>query len=171
MFIEVASEKQIELVESLAKEIWTEHYTPIIGRAQVDYMLSEFQSKQAIAEQIKSGALYFLIRTHAGFIGYVSFVPKRDELFLSKIYIEASGRGKGYGKKAVLFAAKIAKENGLDRIALTVNKNNLNSIKAYERLGFKNMGSVIQDIGHGFIMDDYRMEKILSGKRPAASQP
>jgi RimJ/RimL family protein N-acetyltransferase len=49
----------------------------------------------------------------------------------------------------------------LNKIALTVNKNNVNSIKAYEKMGFKNVGSVVQDIGSGYVMDDYKMEKTL----------
>lgn len=159
MFITVSTENQIEIVESLAREIWTEHYTPIIGRAQVDYMLDRFQSKQAIAEQIKAGVLYFIIKADDEFIGYIAVRPKGRELFLSKIYVKSSRRGKGYGKKAVQFAEKLAKEKGLNKIVLTVNKNNVNSIKAYEKIGFKNVGSLIQDIGNGFVMDDYKMEK------------
>ncbi len=159
MFITVSTENQIEIVESLAREIWTEHYTPIIGRAQVDYMLDRFQSKQAIAEQIKAGVLYFIIKADDEFIGYIAVRPKGRELFLSKIYVKSSRRGKGYGKKAVQFAEKLAKEKGLNKIVLTVNKNNVSSIKAYEKIGFKNVGSLIQDIGNGFVMDDYKMEK------------
>ena len=33
---------QVEVVVPLANTIWTEHYTPIIGKDQVDYMLSTF---------------------------------------------------------------------------------------------------------------------------------
>ncbi len=47
MIIEVRNEDQIDIVESLANEIWTEHYTPIIGKDQVKYMLDKFQSKDA----------------------------------------------------------------------------------------------------------------------------
>jgi diphthamide synthase (EF-2-diphthine--ammonia ligase) len=45
--ISVSGDYLIGIVESLAKEIWIEHYTPIIGRPQVDYMLENFQSSQA----------------------------------------------------------------------------------------------------------------------------
>jgi RimJ/RimL family protein N-acetyltransferase len=76
----------------------------------------------------------------------------------------------GYGKKAVQFAEKVAKELDLNKIALTVNKNNVNSIKAYEKIGFKNVGSVIQDIGNGFVMDDYKMEKTLQQAEGKPSQ-
>jgi RimJ/RimL family protein N-acetyltransferase len=161
MFIEVSTEDQIEIVESLAREIWTEHYTPIIGKGQVEYMLDKFQSRTAISEQIKTGFLYFLIEEGDQFIGYIGVHPKGDELFLSKIYILSSKRGKGYGKKAIRFIETLAKEQGLKKFVLTVNKNNIRSIKAYEKIGFKNLGSVIQDIGNGFIMDDFRMEKTV----------
>jgi len=75
--------------------------------------------------------------------------------------MKSSERGKGLGKKAIQFIERLAKEKGVRKIALTVNKNNRDAIKAYERLGFKNLGSLIQEIGNGFIMDDYKMEKTL----------
>lgn len=161
MFIEVLTEEQIEIVESLAAEIWTEHYVPIIGKEQVDYMLDRFQSKESISDQIRSGFLYFLIKEDKQFIGYIGVRQKGDELFLSKIYVRSSERGKGLGKKAIHFIERLAKEKGLGKIVLTVNKNNRVAIKAYEKLGFKNLGSVIQEIGGGFVMDDYKMEKTL----------
>ena len=55
----VSGENQIETIEALAEEIWSEHFTPIIGKAQVDYMLGKFQSKQAICEQINNGFCIF----------------------------------------------------------------------------------------------------------------
>jgi diamine N-acetyltransferase len=44
---------------------------------------------------------------------------------------------------------------------LTVNKNNTGAISVYEKIGFRNVGSLVQDIGSGFVMDDYAMEKTL----------
>ncbi len=161
MFEEVITESQIVVVETLAKEIWTEHYTPIIGKDQVEYMLEKFQSREAIAEQIRSGYQYFIIREDDKSIGYLSIISKVSVLFLSKIYIKSDERGKGFARKAIQFVENLAKENELKKITLTVNKNNINSIKAYEKIGFKNLGSIVQDIGGGFIMDDYEMSKDL----------
>lgn len=157
----VQNESEIEVVVNLAYEIWNEHFTPIIGKAQVDYMLEKFQSGRAISEQIENGFLYYLIRINNDSIGYLGIHPKKDELFLSKIYIRSSERGRGYGRKAIQFLEKLAREKGLKKIALTVNKNNTDTIKAYEKFGFKNVGSVVQDIGNGFVMDDCGMEKIV----------
>ena len=160
MIIEVKNEDQIDIVESLAREIWTEHYTPIIGTDQVKYMLDKFQSKDAISTQIKTeGFMYFLIEEKGKYIGYIGLQSTGQELFLSKIYIQASRRGKGFGKKALQFLENLAHKLNLKKITLTVNKNNIKSIKAYGKMGFKHLGPVVQDIGNGFIMDDFKMEK------------
>jgi ribosomal protein S18 acetylase RimI-like enzyme len=161
VFTVVTTERQREIVESLAREIWTEHYSPIIGREQVDYMLDKFQSQEAIAEQIRAGVIYFLIRSGEEFIGYIAVQPKGDELFLSKIYVASKRRGRGHGKKAIQFVESLAKERKLGKIVLTVNKNNSKSIRAYEKMGFTIAGALTQDIGNGFVMDDYKMEKIV----------
>ena len=42
---------------------------------------------------------------------------------------------------------------------LTVNKYNEMGIRAYQAKGFETIESVETDIGRGFIMDDYVMEK------------
>ncbi len=160
-FMPVSTEEQADMVETLAREIWTEHYTPIIGREQIEYMLERYQSGQAILQQISIGILYFLIKADEEFIGYIAVHPRKDELFLSKIYVRSDRRRRGYGKKAIQFAETLAKARRLKKIALTVNKNNVDSIKAYEKMGFKNTGSLIQDIGGGFVMDDYTMEKAV----------
>ncbi len=159
--IEVTTDRNRDIVGSLAREIWTEHYIPIIGREQVEYMLSKFQSKQAIKEQIASGLLYFLIQEGRDFIGYIAIQSRGDELFLSKIYVRSSHRAKGLGKKALQFVETIARDRGLRKITLTVNKNNTGAIRAYEKIGFRNVGSLVQDIGGGFVMDDYAMEKAM----------
>jgi diamine N-acetyltransferase len=159
--IEVSTENHRDIIESLAREIWTEHYIPFIGEQQVDYMLARYQSKQAIKEQIASGVLYFLIEEGQVFIGYIAVRPMGEELFLSKIYLRSSHRARGYGKKAVQFVETLARERGLRKIVLTVNKNNTAAIRAYEKIGFSNVGSLVQDIGSGFVMDDYAMEKTV----------
>jgi RimJ/RimL family protein N-acetyltransferase len=161
MFIEVNVENQIEIVTTLAKEIWTEHYISIIGKDQTEYMIDKFQSKEAISNQLKSGYSYYLIQEEGGYVGYMAIQLKSDELFLSKLYIKSSVRGKGYGKRAVKFLEDLATEKNMKKITLTVNKGNVNSIKAYEKMGFKNLGSIVIDIDNGFVMDDYKMEKVI----------
>jgi hypothetical protein len=76
--IEASTDNHMDIIESLAREIWTEHYIPIIGEQQVGYMLDRYQSKQAIKEQIASGAFYFLLEEDQAFIGYIAVQPRGD---------------------------------------------------------------------------------------------
>ena len=162
MHIETVSDKnQIKAIEDLAYVIWYEHYTPIIGKDQVDYMLEKFQSVQAMTEQIQDGYLYFLCEHNNKYVGYMSVYIREKELFLSKFYVALSERGRGYGKNMIEFIEALSKEKSLNKISLTVNRHNTDSIKIYEKLGFLKCGTVIQDIGNGFIMDDCKLKKRL----------
>ena len=44
--------EQIKDIANLAEIIWNQHFTPIIGKEQVDYMVEKFQSYPAIKNQI-----------------------------------------------------------------------------------------------------------------------
>jgi len=146
-------------IAALAKLIWTEHYTAIIGEQQVTYMLDKFQSLPAIEEQVNQGNSYYLILHQERDAGYFCYSIKNGLLFLSKLYVLKEFRGKGLAKIALKFMEEQAKAFACNKISLTVNKYNTNSIKAYEKMGFKNMKAIVQDIGNAYIMDDYLMEK------------
>ncbi len=158
-FQEVFSDIELQKIESMARIIWHEHYTPIIGVEQVEYMLDKFQSVKTMKEQIDSGYHYFMINSEDEPIGYLSFNKRNEELFLSKVYVLKTSRGNGIGKKAMNFVMDVARGLACEKVSLTVNKFNHNSIKAYEKIGFINKDALVQDIGGGFVMDDYLMEK------------
>jgi diamine N-acetyltransferase len=162
-FRQVISEVDIAEVARLAREIWPEHYLPIIGQDQVDYMLGKFQSKGAITRQIAQKHEYYLVLDRGRSAGYVSIVPDtgKSKLLLSKIYIRKELRGLGIGKKTLEFVENICRRRGITIIRLTVNKNNTSSLAWYQRMGFANIGPTVQDIGKGFVMDDFIMEKTV----------
>ena len=167
-FQAVQSEEQITAVVRLAREIWQEHYLPIIGQEQVDYMLEKFQSEIALAEQLGESYEYYLVVHHGQNVGYVAVVPDKSEpaLMISKLYVRKSDRGHGLGKKTLRFVENLGLQRGITRIWLTVNKNNARSIAWYSRMGFRNAGSIVQDIGSGFVMDDFRLEKTIGQQCP-----
>lgn len=160
-FQKVLVQAEIDTVERLAREIWQEHFTPIIGRAQVQYMLERFQSGQAVSDQISQGYCYYILNQGAEQLGYLAVLPQSDKLFLSKFYMRSAERGKGYARQSLIFIEKLASRLDMNRIWLTVNRNNSTVIKIYEHLGFHRVGTQIQDIGHGFVMDDFVMEKTV----------
>ncbi len=161
-FISIKTSAEIEKLASLASEIWHEYWTVILSLEQIDYMVEKFQSKDAIKLQIENDRyIYNILEDNGNIIGYFCVCPKVDYLFLSKLYIKKDFRNLGCGKLAFNKIKQIALEYGKNKIQLTVNKNNINTIKAYEKWGFKQIDSVVTDIGSGFVMDDYIMEYSL----------
>jgi diamine N-acetyltransferase len=158
--IPVFAKAEIDIVAGLAKIIWPEHYVSIIGQEQVDYMVAKFQSPEAIENQVREeGYSYFVITSSGQPVGYIGIIEKSNELFLSKLYILSNERGKGFGQYGVNFLATRCRNKGLEYITLTVNKYNLRSISAYEKMGFEKYGEMVGDIGSGYVMDDYLMRK------------
>ena len=151
----VANE-EVAPVAELAGEIWREHFTPIIGADQVAYMLDKFQSAEAISAQLESGTEYYL----------ASVDGIRDEpnnkLMISKLYVRRDLRGTGVGSGLLRFIESECEKRNLTTLWLTVNRFNDGPIQWYLRKGFEKVDEVKKDIGGGFFMDDFILEKYLS---------
>lgn len=166
-FIAISTEAQQEELADLAKKIWNEYWPGIIGQAQTDYMVAKFQSLGAIKRDMReNGYEYWFIasRRNDGAlqpIGYTGGHADADpnRYFISKIYLLSECRGHGLSSKIIDFYSDICKARNLSAMYLTVNKNNALAIRAYKRNGFQAIEAVETDIGDGFIMDDYVMEK------------
>lgn len=158
--VEVSDNQGITILAKLAKTIWEQHYIPIVGPEQIAYMLDKFQSEAPMKQQISDGYHYYLAEVDNP-IGYLSLQDRGNHLFISKIYLLAETRGKGYGKRMIDFAVSQAREVNLKEIRLTVNKNNAKTIQFYESVGFHNHRELVADIGNGYVMDDYEMVRRL----------
>ncbi|WP_066436792.1 GNAT family N-acetyltransferase [Chryseobacterium sp. CCH4-E10] len=165
-FIE-AEEKDIPLIQNLAKRSWESAYAEILSPEQIVYMLRTMYSENEIMKQMQNADYhYYLIfneidRSFEGFIGY----EHRYEDYTTKlhrIYLVPESKGQGIGKAAIDFL-KVKVAAGSDRkIILNVNKNNA-AKKFYESQGFTVFNEVVLDIGSGFTMDDYEMEFYVTG--------
>jgi GNAT superfamily N-acetyltransferase len=162
----VTNAAQVAQVARMAREVWDEYYVPLIGRAQVDYMVAKFQTAEAMQAQIDSGYEYFQIRQSGEAIGYAAIRHDAAEarLFISKLYLLAAHRKSGAGRQCLELIERLARERAATRLWLTVNKGNP-SVRAYERLGFSIAEAIVMDIGGGYVMDDYRMEKPVTPAR------
>lgn len=159
----VLTQSDIDTTAALAHKIWIQHYVPIIGQAQVDYMLEKFQNVEAFSQQVKEGYRYYLSSHNNSCCGYLALVVNRSEhkLMVSKIYMDADFRGLGLGLEMMDFAFKEAKNENCHVVWLTVNRNNAKSIDWYKKYGFAIVEEVKIDIGNGFYMDDFVMEKSI----------
>lgn len=167
-FVPVETDEEIDTLAEMASTIWNEYWPALIGQAQTDYMVENFQSRPAIVRDMAEHDYeYWLIEdeTQPGskIVGYTGghVEPETNRFFISKIYLLKDQRGKGYSSKAIRFYDELCKDRGLDAMYLTVNKGNEMAIRAYNAKDFKTIDSVVTDIGNGFVMDDYIMERAV----------
>jgi ribosomal protein S18 acetylase RimI-like enzyme len=157
------SSLDIQTVAHLAHKIWNQHYVPIIGQQQVDYMLGKFQDAEAIKHQMENDYEYFIIYHQKNPCGYLALVPNTvdKKMMVSKIYVDSDFRNLKLGSQLLDFSIEEAKNRAFKSIWLTVNKNNRKSIEWYQNKGFSIKENIKIDIGNGFVMDDYLMELSL----------
>ncbi len=144
----------------MAKEIVKEHFDPLIGPEQNDYMIAMFQTEEAINGQLDHGYQYYFVIDNDKTVGFLAFYPKEEVMYLSKFYLYKHERGKGYSKQMLTFVEEASREAGKKAIELNVNRGN-SACKAYDALGFVIAREEKNDIGNGFYMDDYVYRKDL----------
>lgn len=158
----VMTAEDARLVAELAREIWTEHYTPIIGSGQVDYMLEKFQSQSRILEDVtRNGYTYLWLEQDGKPVAYMGYRMDPESCFLSKLYVGKAWRGRGLARVLIEHLVSQCRREKKPRIWLTVNKNNTDSILAYKKMMFYKTRSVVTDIGRGYVMDDHVMQRDL----------
>lgn len=159
------SKNDIEAVILLAKRIWHEHYADILDASQIDYMLSTVHSEKAVRGFIARGGKYYIVDVDGEAAGYFAYISEEKKVFIDKIYIDKSLRGCGIGRKVVEFVKNVAISENKNVVALDVNKYNANSIAAYRAFGFETERAIVNDIGNGYVMDDFVMYLYLKNNK------
>ena len=163
MNIVTIEKDQLSIVRDLAYAIWPVAYAEILSQEQLEYMLSMFYSKEALAAQLEKGHVFYLVQNNSGdYLGFVSYELncEPDKTKIHKIYVLPETQGLGLGK---LLFEKV-KEEALkaNQQAIFLNVNKYNQAKFfYEKLGFIIVKEEVIDIGRNYVMDDYVMELAL----------
>ena len=172
--IRYARRDELPALAALARRIWKLHYPGIITDAQIDYMLDRGYAIPTLEAELEAGMAFPLLWSGATLIGLAAIGPTDTpaEAKLHKLYLDPDFHGRGLGQQFLEWIEADAISRGFNRIILQVNKRNEKAIAAYRRRGFRVRDSVVVDIGEGYLMDDYLMEKHLPEKpRRKPNQP
>lgn len=155
----LAKETDLNTVAMMAAEIWNTHYVPMVGQKQVDYMLGKFYNHQSLVEQIQKGHRFYLVKQSDRLIGFLSVSTTNDaDYFLHKLYIYSDRSNAGAGTDTLNELVKLI---GPKTLTLTVNRQNFKSINFYFKNGFKIKSVEDFDIGDGYEMNDFVMERVF----------
>ncbi|HZQ60209.1 MAG TPA: GNAT family N-acetyltransferase [Casimicrobiaceae bacterium] len=164
LHIRPAQLADIPALIALANVVWRTHYPGIITEAQIDYMLARGYAPDALAGFIGSGDsgidLAYVGEALAGFAAWMLVAGAR-ELKLDKLYVDPARQRAGIGGALIERVVGHARERSRDVVILNVNKGNTGAIAAYRRHGFAVREAVVIDIGGGFVMDDYVMQRTV----------
>jgi len=156
----LATEVDIPVLGELARKIWCKWYPAIISQTQIDYMLQRMYSPESLQKQlIQEHHQFSLVFAGKDLIGYAS-VSTTDEkcYFLHKFYVDTESHQKGVG------TALLTHLEGLhtpEILELTVNRRNYIAINFYFKNGFTIARVADFDIGDGYEMNDFVMQKMF----------
>ncbi|GAB3957729.1 GNAT family N-acetyltransferase [Spirosoma harenae] len=162
-----ATETDLPIIQDIAHRTWPTTFGEILSPDQISYMLKMMYSLDSLKTQIADKHHVFLLARDEStqeFLGYSSYELNYQGLPITKIhkiYLLPASQGKGVGRLLIDHIAEIAKTHNNDRLGLNVNRFN-KAIQFYERMGFSVVSHEDIDIGDGFLMEDFVMEKPLS---------
>ncbi|WP_434628664.1 GNAT family N-acetyltransferase [Chromobacterium sp. CV08] len=152
-------------VAELAGAIWHRHFIGMISREQIAYMLAGRYTPEKLGRYLEAPDRWFrLLRVDGVLRGYCSYAlsGRPGEMKLEQLYLAEDCRGQGLGGRMMDEVEAAARAAGCDTLMLTVNRHNAGAIAVYRKRGFTVREEVVADIGNGFVMDDYVMEKALA---------
>lgn len=153
-----------ETIQSLAEEIWPVAYASILSPEQLRYMLDLFYNREALMQQHKEKKHRFIIawdekNTACGFASFSRLNEIENRFKLQKLYVLPHLQGRGLGKMLIQEIIKEIKTEIQVSLELNVNRHN-SAVTFYQKNGFEIIREEDIDIGNGYFMNDYVMEKI-----------
>ena len=159
--IEKATTEDIPLIRRLTFAVWPKTYSRILSVGQIDYMLEMMYSVSSLRKQMEDKCQFIIIYSGGEPVGFASYQELKPGAWkLHKLYVLVSEQGKGTGKFMMDYIMGEIKKQGAESLELQVNRRNL-AKNFYEKLGFAQREMIKLDIGNGYFMDDYVMEKQL----------
>ena len=156
---------ELHLVRQVADAVWPVTFREILSEEQIAYMMEMMYAKEVMEREFDEGIRFNGVFDGDRAVGYYIWgrcdsAPGAAKLH--KCYLLEKFQGQGHGSAMLRHAALAARQMGAQFLRLNVNKHNEKAIRAYLRNGFRTVESVKNDIGNGFFMDDYVMEKKLN---------
>ena len=159
-----ASETQHPIIRSIAFRTWPETFESILSPDQIMYMLDQMYDLKALLEQVmEKGHQFILAKDGLNYLGFASLecnYKDQAQTKIHKIYVLPEAQGKGVGKALFEDITQRARSANNSKLLLNVNRDN-KATRFYENIGFKIVQTEDIDIGNGYFMNDYVMEKII----------
>lgn len=144
MKIELPTINDWEVINNLAIQV---HELHVGWRPDLFISVEEVITKDEFEEMIDSKEIY-VAKIDNNIVGYIVFTIKEKQnqspkfrrrklLDIEAMCVDQNHRGKGIGTSLLNHAKQIGIDNNCTDMYLTVNEENINAIKTYEKFGMK----------------------------------
>ena len=159
-----ATANDYKSIQDIAYQTWPVAYGEILSKEQLDYMLDAFYNEATLKDSVANKGHHFVLAKKGekslGFASFEHHYDQKRQTKIHKIYILPETQGKGIGKTLIDFVEKVAKENDSTTLSLNVNRFN-KALHFYKKIGFQIKAEIDIELEHGYLMEDYVMEKKL----------
>lgn len=153
---------EVDAVSALARVVWQATYPALISQAQIDFMLADRYAAERIRAQLDDPRHAWWVAQHNQTLaGFAHASLDGADCKLDKLYVHPDRQRQGIGRTLLVTVQDWARAQHAQRLWLQVNRGNTQAIAAYQKQGFHIFESRVFDIGHGFVMDDHVMERML----------
>ncbi len=160
--IEKASSSDFTSIRTIAYQTWPVTYGSILSKPQLTYMLEAFYSDKALQDSVENHNHHFILAKEdgvtVGFASYQHLYKAVQVTKIHKIYILPEKQGSGIGRLLIDAVEKIAKNDGSSALLLNVNRFNQAQF-FYQKIGFKIIGQEDIELEHGYLMEDFILQK------------
>lgn len=158
-----AGNQHIPDIQRIVAATWPAAYESILSAGQIEYMIGQFYNDAALSKQIQDGQQFMLAFAEddqaKGFAGYeFDYEPRITKLH--KLYVLPETQGTGLGKLLLDAVNAEAATAGQQKLTLNVNRYN-KALDFYTKAGFRIVTEADIDIGNGYFMNDYVLERGL----------
>ncbi len=161
--IRKAGTADIPLIQEIAYKTWPVTFQNILTAAQIIYMLDLMYSSESLQDQMLHKNHQFLLASNSEeYSGFSSYqVVSSSTIKIHKIYVNPEAQGKGIGASLFRYIELLAEQLHVSKVTLNVNINN-QAISFYQARGYQTIRQEDIQIGNGYLMEDYVMEKKIS---------
>lgn len=162
--IRPATIEDIPTIAEIASITWAVAYKDILSDKQREYMLEMMYSFDSLHQQMKNEQTFLiaiLSQKVVGFLSYELAYNKSNGMKIHKYYVLPEVQGQGVGSALLQKAEVITISNSIEFISLNVNRFN-KAVQHYLSKGFEITKSEDIDIGNGYLMEDFVMEKKIT---------
>lgn len=160
--VKPANKRDIPVIKKLADIIWPPTFSSILTTNQIQYMLNWMYSDESLTRQMEDGCVFFLAYMDDQPIGFASWQKVSEkEGKMHKLYVLPKMQGKKAGYTLLQEVIRNSVNQGVSVLKLNVNRFNQQAINFYLRTGFSIEKEEDIDIGDGYYMNDYVMQKPL----------